>query len=386
MVYKNFVMQQFEKDLIVTLEKAGSSKLAVVLDGKYYLYKSKMVYAYLRHRPGDEGPSVSFIVRRKEKPHNVEVRCVKSHIVDKILSDELYDVSLGVKFPYESCKIDIDVDLGLLIIESGIYNAARKIAINKDYRYLKIEINGVQIEDQNLVNKLVRSFKDNAYINFGKMVFSKSSNKFITQIYSKFRFYKTMYGFIPVIIKYPKLYNPFFDDPDNYLDRLYFYQVAKQKNRLVGNEGGLQAYMLTHEEICRAFSMSHFMRFTPSLFYDLLVGLMNPNLDIFPSVSNEVYAKPDNLETVKLPICYSKIKYFSVISKYEENLRENPSDENVKNKLNALKSYAKQDALYTYCKRNLQYFFNYGPSVIDPPHITVDTVYNYLQEMKLNTV
>ena len=81
----------------------------------------------------------------------------------------------------------------------------------------------------------------------------------------------------------------------------------------------------------------------------------------------------------KLPRCYSRINYIFELQKCNE-LKDDPT---AQNKFEILRQYVEKDSLYYCCERNLKNLFNYGPSVIDPPKITVDTVYAYLQEMRL---
>ena len=128
--------------------------------------------------------------------------------------------------------------------------------------------------------------------------------------------------------------------------------------------------------------MTHFMRFTPSFFYELLVGLLNPSLDTFPSVNNKIFVKPDVVDSSlgnKLPRCYSRINYIFELQKCNEQ----KNDPVAQHKFDILRQYIEKDSLYYCCERNLKNLFNYGPNVIDPPKITVDTVYAYLQEMRL---
>lgn len=128
--------------------------------------------------------------------------------------------------------------------------------------------------------------------------------------------------------------------------------------------------------------MTHFMRFTPSFFYELLVGLLNPTLDTFPSVTNKIFVKPEILDDPlgnKLPRCYTRMNYIFEL----QRCNEAKNDQAAQKKFEILRQYIEKDALYYCCERNIKNLFNYGPSVIDPPKITVETVYSYLQEMRL---
>lgn len=373
----------FEEKLLSKLEQTGTNKLAVIYNGRFVTYKAKMVYVFLNQERNKEDYPINFIIRRKEKPRDIVIKYPENTLFSDLLSNELYGIKLNTYFNENHCKIEVDIDLGLLIIESGIYNSARVISSRTDYKIANQVINGNMIE-RSVISKLVHEFKMHAYDNFRNVIFSKTPNRFLTQIYSKFRFYKIMYGFIPVIIDYPMIYNPLLDDCDSKTKDLVLYKEAIRKNRFVGKEGKLNAYMLTHEEICNIFSMKHFMRFTPMAFYDLLVGLLNPSLQYYPSVENRVYTKPDNLEiNTKLPAVFSKNEYILELRKYQD-LQEKDDSEHTKDIIETLLAYTEKDSLYYYCEKNIKNLLNFGPSVIDPKNITVDTLYSYFQEMVLN--
>lgn len=375
--------EELKQKLLDKLETAGTNKLAVIYNGRFAMYKSKMVYAYLGLDRDKEENTVNFIIRRKEKPRDIIIRNPYFKLFSDLCSNELYGVYLDTTFDDNHCKVDIDNDLSLLIIESGIYNSARVISSRSDYKIADQMING-RIIDRSVISKLVMEFKNHSYDNYRNIIFSKTPNRFLTQIYSKFRFYKIMYSFIPVIIDYPKIYNPLLDDDDMNVRDLLLYKEAVKKNRIVGKEESLNAYMLTHEEICHIFSIKHFMRFTPGAFYDLLVGLLNPALDYFPSVENKVYVKPENLEIKnKLPVSLSRNDYILKLKYYQDRIDKNNHDSD-KEYLEILQNYSEKDALYYYCEKNIKNLTNYGPSSIDPKGINVDSIYSYFQEMRLN--
>lgn len=364
-------IQAFEDKLIKCMSN-GANKLSIILNGRYFLYHSKMVYVKLQKDQETNKDRLFCFTKRVEKPKEVEVPEAINLLVEELISSELYNLPLSRRFTLEDFTITIDQDLSLLILESGIYNAIREFASDKDFK-------SKSFKNQEQIHNLVRAFKEKAYRNFSSVILSRTSTKFIMRFYNSFKFYKTMYSFIPVFIYYPNLYNPFFDNPDNNIEVFKIYKTAVEKGRIVSFDNGLKAYMLTHEEICRAFAMKHFVRFTPTLFYELFVGLLNPTLDTFPSISNKVFVKPDNLDvTTKLPQCYSKLHFI-----YELQKCNSANDKASETKLEILQQYVEKDSLYYCCEKNLQNLFNYGPSVIDPPRITADMLYSYLQEMTL---
>ena len=375
----------FNEKILTLIEKTGVDKLSIILNGKYLLYHSKMVYVKLTRDAELGRNELKYYIKRVDKPREVKAVGIGTTLAEEILSTELYGIDLQIPFDWNDCKIIIDQDMSLLIIETGIYRIAKEFACTKDFltankivvhANVNNAVKDFEITDREALKNLVHIFKERAYKNFSSVVFCRLSNKFVS------RFYKILYSFIPVFIYYPNLYNPIFDNPDNSIEHLQLYKLAVEKGRIAGNPEGLHAYMLTHEEVCRACAMTHFMRFTPSFFYELLVGLLNPSLDTFPSVSNKIFVKPDVVDNPlgnKLPKCYSRINYIFELQKCNE-LKDDPT---AQNKFEILRQYVEKDSLYYCCERNIKNLFNYGPSVIDPPKITVDTVYSYLQEMRL---
>ena len=388
----NYCRHVFNEKILKLLEETGVDSLSIILNGKYLLYHSKMVYVkYVRNTELGKNELVYF-VKRVEKPREDRVSVVGYTLAEEIMSKELYGINLGIPFGWNDCKITIDQDMSLLIVETGIYSLTRELACLENFSTLdKISVSLVdttnnkpfELENDEKLKTLIRSFRERAYKNFSSVVFCRLSNKFISRFYyGQNSFYKILYSFIPVFIYYPHLYNPIFDNPDTSIKHLQLYKLAVEKNRVSGKLDGLHAYMLTHEEICRACGMTHFMRFTPSFFYELLVGLLNPSLDTFPSVNNKIFVKPDVVDSslgTKLPRCYSRINYIFELQKCNEN-KDDPVSQR---KFDILRQYIEKDSLYYCCERNLKNLFNYGPNVIDPPKITVDTVYAYLQEMRL---
>lgn len=382
----------FNEKILSLLEKTGVDRLSIILNGKYLLYHSKMVYVKLTRNVEFGINELRYFIKRVDKPREMKAEAVDVTLAEEIMSTELYGIDLKIPFNWNDCKIVIDQDMSLLIIETGIYRIAREFACNKDsLTASKIIVNvsnentveKIEITDRESLKNLVRIFKERSYRNFSSVVFCRLSNKFIARFYSRANsFYKILYSFIPVFIYYPNLYNPIFDNPDNLVEHLQLYKLAVEKGRIAGNPEGLHAYMLTHEEICRACSMTHFMRFTPSFFYELLVGLLNPTLDTFPSVTNKIFVKPEILDDPlgnKLPRCYTRMNYIFEL----QRCNEAKNDKAAQKKFEILRQYIEKDALYYCCERNIKNLFNYGPSVIDPPKITVETVYSYLQEMRL---
>ena len=382
----------FDEKILSLLEKTGVDKLSIILNGKYLYYHSKMVYVKLSRNVELGKNELKYFIKRVDKPREMEAAGIRTTLAEEIMSKELYGIDLGIRFDWNDCKIVIDQDLSLLIIETGIYRIAREFACNKDALMAdKIVVNvnsnstneKIEIKDREKLKTLVRAFKERAYKNFSSVVFCRLSNKFVSRFYSRSSsFYKILYSFVPVFIYYPNLYNPIFDNQDNLIEHLQLYKLAIEKGRIAGNPEGLHAYMLTHEEICRACSMKHFMRFTPSFFYELLVGLLNPTLDTFPSVTNKIFVKPEILDDSlgnKLPKCYGRMNYIFEL----QRCNKEKDDPTAQKKFELLRQYIEKDSLYYCCERNIKNLFNYGPSIIDPPKITVETIYSYLQEMRL---
>ena len=165
----------FNEKILSLLEKTGVDRLSIILNGKYLLYHSKMVYVKLTRNVELGINELRYFIKRVDKPREMKAEAVDVTLAEEIMSTELYGIDLKIPFNWNDCKIVIDHDMSLLIIETGIYRIAREFACNKDsLTASKIIVNvsnentveKIEITDRESLKNLVRIFKERSYRNF----------------------------------------------------------------------------------------------------------------------------------------------------------------------------------------------------------------------------
>lgn len=384
-VSKNYLIlsERLEK----LLAKEGLKDLAIIVDGTYLTKSSKMLYVSLVNNKGIS--EFMFFIKSSKTPKIEIIEDGMDIILKSILKDTIYDISFGVHFNAEDCVIQIDPDMKIVIIESGIYHAVKCMASDEKYLSKSWAIKDVNIE-QSVLPQVVSKFKEAAYDNYKSVIYSKSSNRFIHKITKSSKFYKILKSFVPVFIKYKYLYDPLSDNPDIDVSIYKLAGYAKEKGREPINFNSLHCYMLTHEEICKCFGMSHFVRFTPSFVYEIFVGLLNPTLGYYPNKLNEAYVKSKISDTTGkgLKPCFLKNDYLGILYSLNNIVNDpNSKDEDKQyaiDTIEELETYINSNTLYFACVRNRNFLVNYGPSILDSHDKITDTaLYNYLSEASL---
>ena len=94
----NYCRHVFNEKILKLLEETGVDSLSIILNGKYLLYHSKMVYVkYVRNNELGKNELVYF-VKRVEKPREDRVSVVGYTLAEEIMSKELYGINLGIPF------------------------------------------------------------------------------------------------------------------------------------------------------------------------------------------------------------------------------------------------------------------------------------------------
>ena len=293
----------------VALKSFNTAEMALVVDGRYFMFRSKTVYAEL------VGTQLEFFIREKKIDSNgktlsmAEKIYVTADVLPK-LTEAVIKRTLGTytsefNFNASYMRVDVDSEMGLVIIESVLYKIARTM-ITTNQKNQDLRIGDDRVPYHSLV-PLLTEFRKQSYSNYYKFIYNKLMRRIVNRCYKKVPFYNTMRAFVPVIIQYDYVYNPLMDDPDNTLfmhTRLMQTAVGNSREVVVNNK--LRCYMLTHKEICQALNLKRFMRFTPEFLYRVVVGMMRPDLEDFPSKSRKVYVRSSASEVIPgYKACYS---------------------------------------------------------------------------------
>lgn len=383
-------------DVIVNaMRQNNAGKLAVVIDSQYLLYERKMVYVSLQNFGSDNVSLKFYVMSMLNNGINQETEIGEnaySAIINMLVSKEMFGVRVNGIPQTENCKVFVSNQLGLLILESAIYCSVRKIAereqisgtLDTNSVILRFQTNGER-ETAETVHRLLSAFKQNSLWIYSQLIYSSGNNRFINRLQKTYKFYTIQKSFVPLFIECNLFYNPL---GDSLVKRTVLYQTAVQKDRQIlfeSDELRLSGYFLTHEEICRAFRMRYFMRFTASFWYNFFVGKLYPNASgNFPSLGEKRwYINKNTIVGKNLKPVYTDNELAEQLEIYGKD-PDNPEN---KEMLTLLNLYVEHDTLYKACQDAHAQLTSFGPTSLDDNESSsVQSIYTYLSQAQIEFV
>lgn len=377
--------------IVNKIQVANAQRLVVVIDAQYLLYKQKMVYVELGKDMSLDFYVVTYSdesVRKVKMPvHNM-----LSVITGKMGERGLFGVSVAGTPDVGTCSVTVSNELGMLIFESAVYKVVRTLAEQEalsgtlDYSSVILRFSsGDSPESTDTIVRLLQAFKQTSLQLYGSLVYAGGNNRFVNRLQKSYKFYTIQKSFIPVFMDCSLFYNPL---NDSLVKRTLLYSRAVEKNRIgsvTGENIQLSGYFMTHEEICRALQMRHFMRFTPNFWYQFFAGLLFPNAgSCFPNMNEKRLYLDSRLVAGKgLKPVYTFAEMAALAQKY----RENAEDERSTEMLALLNMYEEHDTLYKACKDAHTQLTSFGPVSLDRKETSsVQAVYSYLCEASITFV
>lgn len=390
-----------EKIIKSVLAKKDSHDMAVIVNGSYLSYKQRTVYVSMN----DATSTLNFFIRETVKEDNsIGTIYVTERILEKIddirNSRTLGNFTYNAEIPEGLVRVFVDGSLDLLIIEGGLYFIARQfidpfvrdlntgewskdVVTKRSTSQLFSMDSALQLSSDEL-RMLVSEFKKVSYTNYFELVFNKVQKRIINRCYKKSQFFNLLHAFIPVLIQYKWIFNPLVDDRNEsatlgFANTELAHMAVEKKRLLVVNEN-LSCYMLTHEEICKAFGLTKFTKFTPEFLYKYVVGFLRPDLENFPTVSRKLYVRTSDAEvSYKYAVKFSEAAYLQVMSELAKQL--DTANEEERNEINKriaiLENYINVDALYYEIERNRRSIIQIG-GVQFNAKVTTDMLYDIL--------
>lgn len=373
----------------VALKSFNTAEMTLVVDGRYFMFRSKTVYAEL------VGTQLEFFIREKKIDSNgktlsmAEKIYVTADVLPK-LTEAVIKRTLGTytsefNFNASYMRVDVDSEMGLVIIESVLYKIARTM-ITTNQKNQDLRIGDDRVPYHSLV-PLLTEFRKQSYSNYYKFIYNKLMRRIVNRCYKKVPFYNTMRAFVPVIIQYDYVYNPLMDDPDNTLfmhTRLMQTAVSNSREVVVNNK--LRCYMLTHKEICQALNLKRFMRFTPEFLYRVVVGMMRPDLEDFPSKSRKVYVRSSASEVIPgYKACYSVADFEELLTNLAGMASKISSEEErkkIEKELEVLNGYVNIDSLFYEVDKERGVLSRIGALPVDGS-ITTELLYSIISDCEL---
>ena len=389
--------------IVEKLKLSNTKQIAILLDSQYVTHAGKMLYASLTVNSNLK-TGVEFFIQTTDEDGKSSKKIVYDAfgtIYTKLVSPTLYNVTLNKLIDVDKCRIELCNSLNLLVLESVLYSTARQIyekeqelGTQLDYSkiFVKVEEDN-SLLDSDEIRQLVSAFSDYAKKNYRDLIYSSGSNRFIAKLRKSKRFYGIQKSFVPVFIDCSLIFNPM---KDRMIQNTKMYKMAVETNRYIEikqPDCTLSCYFLTHQEICEAFGMIHFMRFTPYFWLQIYFGLLYPSLNSYFPTKGDIRWVTSKAVAAKygLKVQYSAmemqnlIEKLDIMKKLNEPFKSRGIESSPEDITSALGTYAKRDALYSECLKNYNTLTTIGTFSIDSKeNATVQSLYNYISEAQLN--
>lgn len=385
--------------IVQALHVQLDTDLVVIVDGQFLQRSGKMVYLRVSSISGG-GYSVNLFVVERKNGAAIKEELPFSVLSTKMMSQEYHGIKVAHTMDIDSCNINVFSSLGLVVMESPLYATARAIVEGEDAgeHYASAIVGNANLSEST-VNKLSEVFRAEAFRSYLNLVYAPGNNRFVNRLMKYHQFYRIQKSFVPVFISFTAVYDPF-RARNSKLEKTKMYLTAVEKGRRLEYEGTLSCYLLTHEEICKAFGMQHFMRFTSNFWYSVFVGLFKSSLEGFPRQASQSSLENDrvyvltrgDLELESLKTRYTPIEYFETIKLCQQELNSateshnEPARREATEKLEVLRRYVQYDTLQLACARNLVRLTTFGPYQLDKKRVTATDLYGIISEARLEVV
>lgn len=372
------------------MSNSGLSELAVILNCQYFKHSGKMVYMAL-----DEAiDSANLIFYTKSSSVNGKKDIIANgynNLVATLLQNNFHGIKLKFETSLDGAKFYLCTATQTMIFESQIYKLLRQAA-SSDKIGSKIRIGDYESSVEE-TGELINKFKEESYRLYNEIVYSEKSTRIIGKLLRYNKFYSIQKSFVPVFVDYDNIYNPYKSkECKEILERTVIYQEAVNKNRVIEMDN-IKCYMLTHLEICKAFNMRNFVRFTPYFFNMFITGMLQPSIDYFPNTTKVVYiTKSAEAAELKLKSFYNEKDFLSLGVNLDDLIKSERALgtqlETFKAQFKLLNYYEKKDSLYRECFKNCNRLLSTGATMLDGKEskVSVAQLYSWLSVATLQYV
>ena len=359
----------------------GCEELSLVLDARFVQRYGKRVYVKLvTNRDGEH--TVSYCIKSPSGVTNIDMG---KELQETVEASSLYGISVEGSCSVRSSNVNVCTSLQLLLVESCLYQTIKQVACSSTQN-VRLQLGGV-MNAAETTRSLLLAFKNNAFLNYGDLIYGTSSNRFLNKLLKVKKFYSIQKTFVPVFVDYKPLYNPF-SDKNLHIEDTRLYKTAVEKGRFIEVDEKLSGYLLTHREICECFGMTHFMRFTPNFCYKIFVGLLDASMPGFPNKYSMVMAATANVSEYGLKRSYSIGEFLKEKEKLTHASGDGMLDKDAAARaleaLRALDGYREVDTLYEHTMLAYSRLVNVGPTSLDASEDkTLAKIYSYIGEADL---
>lgn len=351
-----------------TMGLNGIDRCTVIINGLFWLHHGNVVNVKLEVIDNGKSNRLRFFTGTLKEPTYLEgaEEKLRKQLVAKI------DLE-GLDFLNDQNYVECTAVQGesIIVLKSSAYSLMEKALELGADQALLID------SHRTLTDVEVTKLKDIAlkwlYHAFGETMYKHY--KPITTFARYNKFYKLFRLYIPVIIKPTFMANPLLFETRFLESQLY--KTAMEKNRRIITPSGMECYFLTELEVCKALHLRYFTRFTPSLFYKVLVGTLRADIPGFPRVARSDmdirYVRDSGIYQDNFKNEYTLEQYALLLQKYQG------SSTDIEN----LKMFRKVDSLFTTCAHESRVLRKYGGYVLDRDQVSAGTLYKILQEARV---
>lgn len=399
-------MTRLESVIIDELRSNNMKSCSIIINSEYLMFREKVVRCEINRSSGSQ--SLRFYVLKDVRDEHGETQVLPTGAVDlvnRLNSTELYGMTLPVVINRDAFRVRMVPALKAVVLESQLYTQILNIA-NKEIEELR---KGKQFNYESIV---IPSTREITAIQFGEFMHNfweksrkvyknliyqsskEADSKFVQQLYSRNKFYKIMYAFVPVFIDCNIFFNPL-KHPDFINTRMY--DIAVNAGRFVELEHTgytLSCYFVTQDEICKAFNISRYMRFTSKFWYDIFVGLVYPNdSSDFPSITKKVMRGPKAAPNYGIPRIMSIDDFQSLVNSTQTaidlnaTVKHNGVVSSGEELMGVLQSYSEIDSLWLECENSTRRITHMGSYVLDERQGTLadatQKIYDIMLEAQL---
>lgn len=400
-------MSSVERAIIKALEENNMSSCYIILNAEYLIYNRKRLKCRIKHVDNDS--MLEFFIIKSGTENEVDkfevLDAGLEHVTSRLYSTELFGMNLPIVIG-DAFNIRAISSINAILLESQLYSYAKEIAEKQiemsdkgqQFNFNSISLNTTEEISPEQYSAFMSNFWEKSRVAYRDTVYNGpngSDSLFIKRLYkneSKNEFYKILNTFIPVFVDCSLFFNPLRDYNTKMTS---VYKMAVEKGRFVKVEKSdftITAYFLAQDEICEAFHMKHFMRFTPQFWYDIFVGLLYDQQG-FPSISKRIMRGPKIASSYGISSVMSmedfaqKVQAANDAIALNTSVRFNSVQTPGQDFLNFLNSYTEVDSLMLECENFANKITRIGAYVLDRKpsggRFTKDDIYNIMVEAKL---
>lgn len=276
-------MKELRQKMLEVITSSGLDRLTIIYNGKSKTEAGKKIYVEV------DGNWLKFMHAKNlnGKKDYEEIPGYYNSLEKLMFSTTFAGMNFDFTPMIEDMRIECDSTSGELILESALWSIARNAVEHGGN--VTVQRNGVVMINSLEMQQLKQAFMEEALRAYATQVYDKTSNVQRTIKRLNPTYFVKPDSFVPVFVDVDRYFNPY--EYITNATNTYFHRECERIGRLWEGEG-IRCYFMSHLEICKAFRMTQFARFTPSVWFNIYTGLLG--YKSFPTVHDYVYIDVDS--------------------------------------------------------------------------------------------